>query len=293
MNELPRLPMSPFYSPDGQAHNNPVPRCEYTIVRGIIATSDRCLTTISESMKQRGPNDIALCEAQNEHRRFRLYHQRLISAVTRLPEDILVEIFAWAVNDGSNFRATPWKLAHVSARWRQILLSVSMFWSFITLDLTKIEDGDEAAISMTRSRLSEQLRRTGGHALHVRVLDLETQHRRPAKRAGPYHEEKHELFKLLLAQSERWLYADLHLAYEYHYDMEERADHFPILQYARWHFQKIDGTFEDVTCFRAATVLKAIAMTQSIGYTVQLPPSVELVTTWRKRTIYYGLTCSF
>ncbi|KAJ7741139.1 hypothetical protein B0H16DRAFT_1694156 [Mycena metata] len=116
----------------------------------------------------------------------------IISAVRRVPPELLCDIFAWSVSGRSEgYRAqtrAPWHLGHICRSWRQIAVSYLFLWTNITI-------GDDT----TRSGLEAQLVRSANAPLTIHWFGFEK-----GKNPG--------WLDLVLPHCDRWrsLYLDPH-----------------------------------------------------------------------------------
>ncbi|KAJ6493853.1 hypothetical protein DFH09DRAFT_357603 [Mycena vulgaris] len=111
---------------------------------------------------------------QDSH--FRPRHMRILypfgleAPVSKLPVELLGEIFSWTLGDWgamtdepSALVLEPLILSHVCGYWRSVLLSIPMLWATIWIDRPKVAHIDMVKLWIERSRnclLSINLRQT-------------------------------------------------------------------------------------------------------------------------------------
>ncbi|KAL0571893.1 hypothetical protein V5O48_010067 [Marasmius crinis-equi] len=92
-----------------------------------------------------------------------------VSTVSRLPPEILSEIFSFCPREDSTFdpSATIWSLGRVCSLWRQISIATPRLWVSVSLRLDVLENRtEEGSIAMLRCVLD----RTAGLPLHVHIV---------------------------------------------------------------------------------------------------------------------------
>ncbi|KAJ6487694.1 hypothetical protein C8R45DRAFT_1213740 [Mycena sanguinolenta] len=77
---------------------------------------------------------------------------RLVDPASRLPLELLVEVFRWCdtsldyrglrLPDGLYTRRAPWLLTHVCRRWRSVTISSPQLWRKVTVNLS-LDEGDD------------------------------------------------------------------------------------------------------------------------------------------------------
>ncbi|KAF9483085.1 hypothetical protein BDN70DRAFT_929426 [Pholiota conissans] len=150
---------------------------EYDLVRQAIAAARateknlrrKLATRIGAGQTNRGWETV-MRHKIGQATRFIKQHESIISAVRRLPPEIIQEIFVWAtlnIRNHSRYRMVselPWKLSQVSHSWRVNALSISTLWSFLpTLQLKK----SRATTRHQMGYVSELLRRSGQSPLDI------------------------------------------------------------------------------------------------------------------------------
>ncbi|KAF7342594.1 F-box domain-containing protein [Mycena sanguinolenta] len=94
---------------------------------------------------------------QEERRTLSKDHARnlgIVSALRRMPPELLGEIFSWTVpstRDVLSTRLCPWVLTHVCSGWRAVALAIPSLWSMIYIDF---ELKQEYPLEMVRTQLA-------------------------------------------------------------------------------------------------------------------------------------------
>lgn len=155
-----RLLTSPY--PD---LNSPYP----DLLSSNIVPSDSQLSVIQDAIQRVEEEIAAILQLQRrrvELEAFVVNHQTALSTIRRLPNEILLEIFAYC-RDGRSFHLSnnaPWRIARVCSRWRAVALGMPRLWSrFCVAELSRDKDGaGSRAISL-------QLERSGNAPLYVQL----------------------------------------------------------------------------------------------------------------------------
>ncbi|KAJ7168012.1 hypothetical protein C8R46DRAFT_1094694 [Mycena filopes] len=117
------LPSSAGPPTDSQAT---VLRAEIECTEAAISIADSHLRRLRSALEQllRYREDLESAVAT---------HRGVLSALRRLPNEILVEIFQYTIiPSGSAFRRAPWVMSHVSSHWRAVAIGSPMLWRYIT-----------------------------------------------------------------------------------------------------------------------------------------------------------------
>ncbi|KAJ7471456.1 hypothetical protein B0H11DRAFT_1867745 [Mycena galericulata] len=166
-------------------------------VKGI-ETEFRGLGTLSDQAMKR----------RSELETFVRTHRSMLSAIRRLPSEILSEIFIHSVGKQDGCR--PRLAACVCTRWRDVALSTPRLWCDIYLH------EEEIRAQSLHSLLSLQLERSGQVPLSVVFSD-------PS--------DETSVLELLLTVSQRWQSLELNVAFHQHEHIRCSAASFPILKH--------------------------------------------------------------
>ncbi|KAK6975110.1 hypothetical protein R3P38DRAFT_560359 [Favolaschia claudopus] len=91
-------------------------------------------------------------------------YTKTLSAIRRLPAEILCEIFVWVLRltrllGGKSSQHPPWKLGHICRRWRAVAVDYPSLWSTITVyfptSTLKAQPASSQAIATQLSRTRE------------------------------------------------------------------------------------------------------------------------------------------
>ncbi|KAJ7498110.1 hypothetical protein B0H11DRAFT_832861 [Mycena galericulata] len=175
--------------------NEPPGDAESAYIRAVTAKIHARLTRLYDEISYFHPRLKELEEERDSLREYRAQNTAVLSAMRRMPPEILGEIFSWAlpsVDEALDRRwfaaqGSPWALTHVSSRWRVIAISIPSLWSLVVINYTN-ESVYPSAITIIRTQL-ERARTLRIHFYGSERYDLCPQV---------------ALFKLLSEHSERW-----------------------------------------------------------------------------------------
>ncbi len=126
-----------------------------------------------------------------------------ISPIHLLPQELLTTIFYYAsfdVTDSLDYKSgCPWVLGRVCGLWRDIVLSTSILWSTVVLDLDYNSHSPRV--------LTEYLRRSGSHPLYIGAT---FEHECLSQCCLPAYGR--EVFNVLTQASHRWRVVELRIA---------------------------------------------------------------------------------
>ncbi|KAJ7191794.1 hypothetical protein GGX14DRAFT_597029 [Mycena pura] len=149
-------------------------------------------------------------------------HRGVVSAIRRLPSELLAEFFSYFLAASDSFHSPELALSRVVGvcnRWRTTVLASPMLWRHISLSIYESPSHGPEKLK----QISMQLQRSAAAALSI-GLDAETEH------IYPFHELPFSirLLDLLLTESRRWksLYLFIHPSDHKHFTKAE----FPILE---------------------------------------------------------------
>ncbi|KAJ7609582.1 hypothetical protein DFH06DRAFT_186457 [Mycena polygramma] len=74
-------------------------------------------------------------------------HRAVISALRRMPPELICEIFAWTLPLDTSARKPPWNLGWICRSWRLWALEYPLLWSCISIPSTDTEPSDEMPLS--------------------------------------------------------------------------------------------------------------------------------------------------
>ncbi|KAJ7623816.1 hypothetical protein FB45DRAFT_926831 [Roridomyces roridus] len=147
--------------------NEPPNSAELTYIRSAASKADARLTLIDDEMSQK-----RLAQLGTERAQLSDYHSQIIpiiSPLRRMPPELLAEIFSWTLptfgemhGDNKDMKNSPWILAQVSRRWREISLATPSLWSTIYVAF-----GDEESVSSPLAMIQTQLERAQKKALRI------------------------------------------------------------------------------------------------------------------------------
>ena len=153
-----------------------------------ISGAERDVAEIVQQIKT-NPRDMVIQRRYVACVHFLEEHKGLLSAVRRLPYELLAQIFYFCANDREPcWTVPPWTLAHVSRRWRAVALSFPKIWGVVPPIRLSTKDKGKKFIPLLR----ELLHRSGEHPLSLHISSDE---------GGIVN---HPIFQLLITHCMRW-----------------------------------------------------------------------------------------
>lgn len=160
--------------------NDPPLEPEIPIVRSIIAAQQYALTSLETELHNMQIALAQLVARRDANEKLLIRYQAVVSAVRRVPSELVCEIFALTLEEKDPDRAAmepPWHLGHICRSWRRSALQYSPLWNRILIPT-------ESAGSFNASMLETQLLRSARGSLDVlwpaevdaRPLDLVLAH---------------------------------------------------------------------------------------------------------------------
>ncbi|KAJ7663990.1 hypothetical protein DFH06DRAFT_337725 [Mycena polygramma] len=162
-------------------------------IRSAISKSDAPLARLDDEISKLRDTLKGLEEARTSLSSHRTQNKAILSAMRRMPPEMLGEIFLWTLPSspdasallGSNMGASPWVLTMVSSSWRAVALADPSLWSRISIDYS-------IRFPYSPSLVKAQIQRS--QKLNVHFYGCEDLPSRP----------QIEMFNLLAQHSSRW-----------------------------------------------------------------------------------------
>ncbi|KAJ7145112.1 hypothetical protein C8R43DRAFT_550704 [Mycena crocata] len=170
------------------------------VIAGAIRTSREDLKATENTA---GDSETRLLALQD----FVQIHRSMVSAMRRLPSEILSEIFTYCVGQQDGCR--PRVVSAICSRWREVVLSTPRLWCDIYLR------EEEIRLPSLHSLLSLQLERSAQVPLSI---------------VFSYLHDDISILELLLTASDRWQSLDLDLTTDQHEHVRGSSNHFPLLR---------------------------------------------------------------
>jgi len=120
---------SPF--PELAKSNLPPNELEISSINKLIQETESELGLISDALGSLKKLEIALNQRREDRLAYEATHKTMLSAIRRLPTEILADIFTICIEKDSRFidvATPPWTLAHTCQRWRLICRSTPSLW---------------------------------------------------------------------------------------------------------------------------------------------------------------------
>ncbi|KAK6977296.1 hypothetical protein R3P38DRAFT_3377627 [Favolaschia claudopus] len=213
---------SSLLPPDIQAllaSNRPPLDSQLPVIRNIIATTRARLATLraekralasrldqlpggEESREEIGKELAVLNEAVRVVAEQLRAENSLLSAIRRIPPEILCEIFGWVAQRecwcyvvGSPVVVAPWHLTHICRRWRNVTRSYPRLWSTLSIS-HHMNDASRFELAFPEAAIETQLALSRPANLTI-LLDVYIYPNQPTA-----HLE--QLLRLLTRESNRW-----------------------------------------------------------------------------------------
>ena len=152
-----------------------------------ISGAERDVAELVQQIKT-NPRDLRIRRRYSACVHFLEEDRGLLSAVHRLPYELLARIFDFCANDVEPcWTVPPWTLAHVSRRWRAVALSFPEMWGVVPPIRLSMKDKGKKFIPLLR----ELLHRSGEHPLSLHISSGEDG-------------VNHPIFQLLITHCMRW-----------------------------------------------------------------------------------------
>ncbi|KAJ7609117.1 hypothetical protein FB45DRAFT_1067140 [Roridomyces roridus] len=212
-------------------------------------------------------------QLQAERAQLSEYHSQnvsILSPLRRMPPEVLVQIFLRTLppfddsnGDASDARGSPWTLAQVSGRWREIALSTPSLWSTLRVFA---HDPDSEHSDM----LQAQLRRSGMRNLDIQFFGYENDNTT----------EQVKLFDLLSEHSARWETLYIQLSSALVPRLAQLRGRLPSLQrlWLQWDSEQSQLGVDSITCFRTAPSLFDAGVANKAHFIPVLVPAHQLTT---------------
>ncbi|KAJ7827243.1 hypothetical protein B0H14DRAFT_2452816, partial [Mycena olivaceomarginata] len=138
---------------------------ELSSIRHLLAAErDRTQDLLREIEELRSAMELRVQELQEAKKSIE-NHTKIMSAVRRVPMEIICEIFSWTLPynrriDRETTRPTPWYLGHICRRWRAAAIGMSVLWTSISFYASR-------NARVAQEIIETQLRRSGNAPLHL------------------------------------------------------------------------------------------------------------------------------
>ncbi|KAJ7369026.1 hypothetical protein DFH08DRAFT_832988, partial [Mycena albidolilacea] len=170
--------------------NNDVPlESQIPLIRDIISDGQTEFDELEAILAQLIPRRNEVVERVRQHR-------AVLSAVRRVPPELIGDIFALTLSDnddaaGATANKPPWYLGHICRSWRHAALSYPRLWSYIAVpSFLAFKD------SPLLSGIQAQLFRSASGPLDIRWLSVQS-------------DVNSDLLDLVLPHSNRWPYSSV------------------------------------------------------------------------------------
>ncbi|PBK59199.1 hypothetical protein ARMSODRAFT_806819 [Armillaria solidipes] len=179
----------------------------------------------------------------------------LLNPVSRLPGDVLIEIFTACLpeytEDSLNAKTAPWVLSQVCASWRQTALASAGLWAKVHLKMDLYANHMESVF-----RLGTVLDRAGKHLLRVSIQ-------------GRKDFSHHPVFAMILPTSARWKSLDVAASLRSFRLFNSISHCLPLLEILKlkvsgFHRSDIRPDSTSVYGFRQAPRLRELSVTQQL-----------------------------
>ncbi|KAJ7609010.1 hypothetical protein FB45DRAFT_945111 [Roridomyces roridus] len=211
-------------------------------------------------------------QLQAERAQLSEYHSQnmgIQSPLRRMPPEVLVQIFRWTLptfceregNPESEAKSSPWMLAQISSRWREISLSTASLWSAVHV---AFDDEHPAHADLIQA----QLQRSGTLNLQVHFYGSEEAD----------STEQVELFDLLSKHSARWEVLNIQLSSALAPRLAQLRGRLPSLRrlWLQWDNQRSQVGVDSITCFKTAPSLVDVGVNNEARFIPILLPAHQL-----------------
>ncbi|KAJ6465221.1 hypothetical protein C8R47DRAFT_1155390 [Mycena vitilis] len=245
-------------------------------IRSAISKSDAPLARLDDEISKLRDTLKGLEEARASLSSHRTQNKAILSAMRRMPPEMLGEIFLRTLPSspdtssllGSDMGASPWVLTMVSSSWRSVALAQPSLWSRICIDYS-------IKFPYSLSLVEAQLQRS--QKLNVHFYGSE----------GLPSQPQIEIFNLLAQHSSRWERLSVGLTSSIARLLPAVRDRVPSLE-KLWIQWDIENNIEsDLDCFHTAPSLVDVGIynyTRDIEVAIPLHQLTryELNCSWRK-----------
>ncbi|KAJ6467989.1 hypothetical protein C8R47DRAFT_1152137 [Mycena vitilis] len=147
---------------------------DITFIKSVISQIDVRLKCLAHETKQTSATPCAATELEEDQ--LSLWNSRtqnlaILSALRRLPPEVLGEIFSWTLQRPADFSRcsfrpldSPWVLTHISRHWRAVATSTPSLWSLFALNYDPVAN---PASSYPLSALKTQIARATKLDVHL------------------------------------------------------------------------------------------------------------------------------
>ncbi|KAJ7173369.1 hypothetical protein C8R46DRAFT_113852 [Mycena filopes] len=226
-------------------HSNDVPlEGEAAAIGAELATLDDRLHILDDESLRLREELGRLEEERVLVSKHRTQNGSILSAIRRMPPEILGQIFSWTLPGTAeslrtvvHLKESPWTLSHVSRYWRAVALSESSLWSTVALDYDRAPLYPLSMIETQVARATKLKVHFYGCEAFDTVLQIET-------------------FQFLAQYAPRWEELSLALAPHIAPLLSALRDRVPLLRifFLQWEWQNA-LTIDRVDCFQNAPSL--------------------------------------
>ncbi|KAJ7609135.1 hypothetical protein FB45DRAFT_805804 [Roridomyces roridus] len=251
--------------------NEPPNAAEAAFLRAVVpdtAARLACLEQEISRLKER----LAVLETERaELADYQSQNAAILSPLRRMPSELIAEIFSWSLptidemdGDRSDVKKSPWALAQVSSRWRNISLSTPSLWSMVQVWGKRIDD---SAIKLVRMQV-ERARKLKVHFYASEDGDSAMQV---------------TLFDFLSEHAPRWEEFSVQLTPALAPRLDALRGRLPSLQRLWIQWDNAGNHIGDapIKCFETAPSLLDVGMTDQAGALLAVPFPTHRLTSYR------------
>ncbi|KAJ7113999.1 hypothetical protein C8R44DRAFT_229814 [Mycena epipterygia] len=226
--------------------NEPPGESEEAFIRSVISKTGAHLAHIDDKIARlQDPSRLQeLEEERASHASYHAQNKAILSALRRIPPEVLGQIFAWTLptpldprrqEDASD---SPWVLVQICSRWRAVALSLPSLWSLFVIDFSwnKINP-----LSMFETQISR------AQGLSIHFFGSQKKDSRP----------QIEMFQLLAEHSSRWEELSVSLTSDLFPLLASLRHRLPSLRrlWIQWSDSMSHVGVESIDCFEVAPSL--------------------------------------
>ncbi|KAJ7639426.1 hypothetical protein FB45DRAFT_905571 [Roridomyces roridus] len=246
---------------------------EITFIRAVESETTARLTRLEDEILRLRHR---LDELQAERDQLSAYHSQnlsILSPLRRLPPEVLAEIFSWSLpairemaGTTSDLKKSPWVLAQVNRRWREVSLSTPLLWSTVCVSYMGLDASGFPPPEMIQAQIDRV-----GQTLKIHFSASES--------CVP--DEQHDMFELLSAHSARWEDLDIQLNAALFPRLAALRGRLPSLRRLWIQWDNADSDDEQtgvgsIKCFETASSLVDVGVKSESRFIPILLPAYQL-----------------
>ncbi|KAJ6507761.1 hypothetical protein C8R47DRAFT_1099485 [Mycena vitilis] len=213
-----RIPFSPYPEPLSSLTPSP---SEAAAIQMAIEKADQNIWAIEEELERLKRALNAHSARRRELQEFELKQRSMLSALRKLPNELLVQIFLACREDtvlgvGELRFASSWIMTRVCGLWREVAISTPSLWAVI--DVSRWSKGYTSERCLIQL-LTQQIQWSG-------AVPLTLQWEQPKTLS---EEGRQSMLELLLSVAHRWRDANLVLSHQDYADVFKHQRSFPLL----------------------------------------------------------------